>query len=377
MTDNNRKPQFAVLMMLLMFLSPAYAAEHYIDADLSGNWFDPTNSGHGIQIEVLDLSQAVVAWYAFTPAGDPLWLFGIGEIQGDTLEAELFHYRSTGFPPDHDPDQMEGERWGEVVFRQTGCDSAVIDYLPNDEAFTAGQIALERLTRIDGSRCRGARDFDRTVSWNLHSGAGGFEALFLDYPEGEEDFYELDSGHRPLAGAWSQRNGFFLRGNNHSDDLMMVVMRPLDGLVPGARYRVELAMQFATNVPSGCPGVGGSPGDSVYMRLGAAKGKPGFEVDGDGHRRATLDLGQQSNAGRDALSAGTMANALDESWCAVDDRPWQLKRVSTAGQDFEVTADENGRIWVYGLSDSAFEATSTWYLTEFSVRLDRLDLPGP
>lgn len=371
---NNSKPSFAaVLVILVLSMAPAFAAEQYVDGDLSGNWYDPANSGHGFQVEVLNLSRAVVAWYAFEPDGDPLWLFGVGGIQGDTIEVELFRYSGTGFPPDFDPAEINQERWGEVTFRQTGCDTAVVSFQPDDPEYVPGEIALERLTRIDGSRCGRAGDFDQTVTWNLDAGARGFEALFLDYPDGEEDFYELDSGQRALTGAWAQRSGFLISGNNHSDDLMMVVMRPLDGLEPGARYNVELEMQFATNVPSGCVGVGGSPGESVYMRLGASTGKPGFEIADDGHRRATLDLGQQAQPGADALSVGDMANALSDAWCGMTDRPWQFKRVSTAGQGFEVTADDNGRIWVYGLSDSAFEATTTWYLTELTVHLDRAD----
>lgn len=373
MKINSKPPFAAVLVILALWLAPAFAADRYVDGDLSGNWFDPANSGHGLQVEILNLSQAVVTWFAFEPDGDPLWLFGVGEIQGEAIEVELFRFSGTGFPPDFDPTEINQERWGEVIFHQTGCDTAVVSYQPDDPEYVPGEIDLQRLTRIDGSRCRRAGDFGQTVTWNLDAGARGFEALFLDYPDGEEAFYELDSGHRALTGAWLQRSGFSISGNNHSDDLMMVVMRPLDGLEPGERYRVELDMQFATNWPSGCFGVGGSPGESVYMRLGASTDKPGFEVAGDGNRRATLDLGQQSQSGGDALSVGNMANALDDAFCGMTDRPWQFKRVSTAGQSFEVTADENGRIWVYGLSDSGFEATTTWYLAELTVHLVKAD----
>lgn len=350
----------------LALVAPARAA--LIDADASGNWYIPAQSGHGLQIEVLDLSQAVVAWYTFDTDGDPLWLFGTGEIEGDTLRAELHHFRGTSFPPDFEAEDIEGQVWGDIVFRRTGCDSAVLSYTPAEGIYQPAEFPLERLTRIDGSSCDDQRQWPKERSWKPTPQSPGFEALFLDYPAGEEDGFNLAAGPSALPQPWQDRHGMRISGNNASDDLKMVLMRPVDGLVPDTRYAIELEMQFATNEPSGCAGVGGSPGESVYMRLGAAAEKPGFMIV-DGNRRATLDLGQQANAGERALSVGNMANGADESFCTGDDAPWRLKRVSTSGQEFFVTSDETGRIWVYGLSDSGFEATTTWYLTEFVVRL--------
>lgn len=356
----------AAMLALLLLSSAAEAAA--IDADVTGNWYIPGQSGHGLQIEVLKNSEAVVAWYTFDADGNPQWLFGVGEIAGDSIEAELSRYAGAKFPPDFDPDSIQGEVWGTLVFRRTGCDAATLAYAPEDGIHQPAEFPLVRLTRIDGSGCR--ENWSQVVRWRPgHDADRSFEPLFLDYPDGSEDFYELTTDYGALPEPWQDMYGLKISGNNHSDDLMMVLMRPLDGLEPGMTYTLEFEMQFATDVPAGCAGVGGSPGESVYMRLGAAGEKPGFTVADDGHRRATLDLGQQANDGEDALSAGNMVNGADESLCGDPERPWRLKRVSTTGQEFTVTSDENGRIWVYGLSDSAFEATSTWYLTELVVRL--------
>ncbi len=349
----------------------------HVSADVTGNWYAPEQSGHGLQIELLDLSQALVAWYAFDPDGRPLWLFGIGETGvkgGDVIEVDLYRFEGAGFPPDFDPDDVVTSPWGNLEFRLTGCDSATISYQPEQAGFQAGELNLQRVTRIDGTRCPMETAFDQSFSFNLDRGKQQFEALFLDYREGEEELMELEWGHESLPDAWSMRNGIRISGNNRTDDLMMVLMRPLDGLEPDTRYRLELEMQFATSVPSGCVGVGGAPGESVFMRLGAAGEKPDYVLEDSGTdsppmRRPSIDLGQQSQPGRYALAAGDMANGLDDEWCTESDRPWRMKRISTAGQTFEVTTDENGRLWIYGLSDSGFESTSTWYLMEFVVRL--------
>ncbi|MEE4303739.1 MAG: hypothetical protein V2J19_06250 [Wenzhouxiangella sp.] len=354
-----------ILASLLLTLT---AHGRPIEAGVTGNWYDPQQPGHGLQIEILDLSRAVVAWYTFDADGRPLWLFGNGSIEGDTIRAELHRYGGTRFPPDFDAGEIEGELWGRIVFRRTGCDSAAFSYTPEDGTYQPAEFPLERLTRIDGMPCSEQGPWPQQRRWTPTAESSGFEALFLDYPAGREDRFNLESGVEPLPEPWDERYGLRISGNNASDDLMMVLMRPVDGLEPDTRYDVELEMQFATNEPSGCTGVGGSPGESVFMRLGAAGEQPGAVIVDD-YRRASIDLGQQANPGERALSAGNMANGADESFCTRTDAPWRLKRVSTTGQEFSVTSDETGRIWVYGLSDSAFEATTTWYLTEFVLRL--------
>ena len=368
-----------ILWFLACFLSSAQAddMEPRLSVDVTGNWYELDRSGHGLQLELIDLSRALVAWYAFDIDGSPLWLFGVGDIGfkgGEVIEVDLYRYEGTGFPPDFDPDEVTTTRWGSLEFHLTGCDTATISYQPEDQTFVPGELELERLTRIDGARCPMENIFDQTVSFNLDRSDQQFEALFLDYWEGEEEKMELEWGNEALPDAWSMRNGIRISGNNRSDDLMMVLMRPLDGLEANTTYRLELEMQFATNVPSGCFGVGGSPGESVYVRLGASGEKPGITLEESGTdappmRRASIDLGQQSQPGEFALAAGDMANGLDDQWCGNPDAPWRMKRVTTAGQDFEISSDDNGRLWIYGLSDSGFESTTTWYMTEFVVRL--------
>ncbi len=372
-------PAVGVVVLACALANGATAQGAFVDHHVTGNWYEPHRPGHGLQIEMLDLSQALVAWYTYDMDGEPLWLLGLGDVEGNVLTAEMRRYSGARFPDDFDPHDISGAVWGDIHFRLTDCDQATISYTPADDFHLPDEFPLERLTRIDGARCPMTDDFDESRSFNLDRGRQGFEALFLDYWDGEEDELELEWGHSALPDDWSTRNGIRISGNNRTDDLMMVLMRPIDGLVPDTTYRLELEMQFATNVPSGCVGVGGSPGESVYMRLGGAGERPDYVLEDDASgrmppmRRPSIDLGQQASPGEYALAVGNMANGLDEEWCTDPDRPWRLKRVTTAGQDFEVTADETGRIWVYGLSDSGFESTSTWYMTEFVARLSPAD----
>ncbi len=361
-------------LLLLVLAQPVQA----IDADTTGNWANPEQPGHGLQIEVLPDGRAVVAWYVYNSLGDPLWLFGEGLIEGAQFRADLDQRFGAGFPPNFDPDDVIVERWGWLEFEQTGCNQAELRWQSDDPAYGSGSLDLVRVTRIDGQGCRESRPFDQVMRFSFQHGKSGFDALFLDYPEGEKDFFELDWGHAELPSPWQSRSGLFLTGHNRSDDLMMLLQRPIDGLKPDTRYQLQLEVQLLSNEPGECAGIGGSPGDSVFLKLGAAGQAVGVELEDSGMpdvppmRRPDIDLGIQGQPGEFTRLVGTLANGLDGNvgdLCIDPDRPWVLLRKHTEGQAMEATTDANGRLWVFALSDSGFEGKSRWYLTELVVRL--------
>ena len=56
---------------------------------------------------------------------------------------------------------------------------------------------------------------------------------------------------------------------NLPDDLFMFLKRRLgtdDGIVPGQKYRITYTMVFASSAPSGAAGIGGAPGESVFIK---------------------------------------------------------------------------------------------------------------
>ena len=63
-------------------------------------------------------------------------------------------------------------------------------------------------------------------------------------------------------------------GNSHSDDLLMFVKRKLTGLTPNQTYQATFDIQIATNTADDCVGVGGSPGENVYIKAGMTENEP-------------------------------------------------------------------------------------------------------
>src|SRR5699024_7810555 len=164
----------AAVLGSLTFAAPVSAA--VINGDTSGNWYNAEQPGHGLRLEVLGLSRGILAWYTFDQAVEPLWLFGTGEIEGDTLHAELSRFSGTAFPPDFNSSSVKGTTWGQVTFQLGSCESATLSYEPIDPAYQSGKIALSRLTRIDGAHCAQAAGWEQQRRWQPSDPSPGFEA---------------------------------------------------------------------------------------------------------------------------------------------------------------------------------------------------------
>jgi hypothetical protein len=199
------------------------------------------------------------------------------------------------------------------------------------------------------------------MTWNFATGKEGWEGDFADYPVGEEAFYELIFEHDTLP-APLNRNHFALKlsGNNHSDDLFMFVKRKVTGLEPNMVYYVTFTVEFASDVPNGMMGAGGSPGESVYVAAGAALQEPIKVAGPDNYYGMNIKKSNQSQSGEDMLVIGNFANGTDKP-------VYTLKTVSNE-KPFHVTSGPNGDLWIIIGTDSGFEATTTIYYNSINVK---------
>lgn len=191
-------------------------------------------------------------------------------------------------------------------------------------------------------------------SYDFATGTDGWTGDFADYPVGEEEFYELVFEHDTLPHPLDQSQfALKLSGNNHSDDLFMFAKKKVSGLEPNTVYYVTFTLEFATNVPDGSMGAGGSPGESVYVKAGASVTEPKKVIDQDNFYRMNIDKNNQSQNGDDMVVIGNFANGTDEA-------VYTLKTVSNE-KPFRVTSDDFGNLWLIIGTDSGFEATTTIY----------------
>lgn len=200
---------------------------------------------------------------------------------------------------------------------------------------------------------------------DFNEGATGWKPGFADYPAGQETFYELASGQETLpTSLGTNRKGFKLSGNNHSDDLYMFVTKQVDGLEPNTRYDFRFKVTFGTNAQKNCVGVGGAPGESVWIKVGATKAEPKAVNDGAGHLLMNIDKGQQSAGGTDAILVGDFANNRE---CGDTNTSYMKKSLISDKGAFSASTDDKGNIWILLSTDSGFEATTTIYFMELEV----------
>jgi hypothetical protein len=204
---------------------------------------------------------------------------------------------------------------------------------------------------------------DANFKFEFSDSDHGWVVGFADYPEGEEDFYELSSERRQLPVPLDSYNGIYVSGNNHSDDLFMYLKKELSGLKPNTRYSLSFVLQIATNAPTGCVGIGGAPGESVTVKAGAVSYEPIANRQSDGYLRMNVDHGGNSVVGSDAIVVGNLANTQTD--CR--NRSYELKDFDNELYPFEVYTNPKGSVWAYFATDSGFEGTTSIYYTYLEI----------
>jgi hypothetical protein len=198
-----------------------------------------------------------------------------------------------------------------------------------------------------------------------------FQVSFADYPSGEDEFYELESKNGaklPEEIKADDAHGLKISGNNHSDDLFMYAYKKIQDLKPNTLYQVSFSLEFASNAPKDSTGVGGSPGDSVYVKIGAVNKEPQRFIDTDNSYKIALDKGNQAQDGKDMVLIGTVGVDTQDTIYRLKTLPYlPTAEMQEKLAQYSVTTDNQGQAWVVFGTDSGFEATSTLFYTNLSV----------
>lgn len=200
-------------------------------------------------------------------------------------------------------------------------------------------------------------DLSERLRFDFENGEQGWQAGFSDYDTELAAGFNLQSGVRSIPE--SNNSGFYLAGTNQSDDLFMFIKSRFRGLQASTRYVASVTINLVSNGGAGCAGIGGSPGESVYLKFGFAETEP---------QQAGYDLnvakGNQSNGGANANVIGNIAvNGL-----ACDGTNLGNKTVTSTSQtELEFTTTEDGRIWLFIGTDSGFEGRTEIYFDQIEL----------
>ncbi|KKL01454.1 hypothetical protein EIK76_07140 [Rheinheimera mesophila] len=204
---------------------------------------------------------------------------------------------------------------------------------------------------------------DKAFNFDFNTGSHGWTAGFSDYPADNAEIYQLESGLRVLPGN-AGKKAFYLSGMNRSDDLFMYIKNQFSGLEPSTKYYARVRLTFLSNAGVGCAGVGGAPGESVYLKFGYGDKEPKQE----GYY-LNLDKGQQSQSGTQAKVIGNVAT----TGAACDGSNFAEKTVqTTTSERVPVYSDGQGRVWVFIGTDSGYEGLTSLYYKNIEIALESL-----
>lgn len=140
---------FAAIGLWLLGSACVHAA---LPTGISGPWYNPAQSGHGLSVEILAQNRALVFWYVYDAAGNPVHLYIDGRIVGHRIEGTAYTPRGMNFGS-FDPADRELPLWGSVNIDFTDCAHANLQWSALRAEYGSGQMPIRQLTPLAGLSC--------------------------------------------------------------------------------------------------------------------------------------------------------------------------------------------------------------------------------
>jgi hypothetical protein len=151
---------------------------------------------------------------------------------------------------------------------------------------------------------------------------------------------------------------------NRSDDVKMLFRKQVEGLEPNTTYNVGFTLRFATEVPSGCAGIGGAPGEAVKVIANAGTIKPEPVVGLLYEDYYVLNIQYFHDDPGIWYHNAIMGDIANSRECE-EGYEYEIKEVGSGLYHDIVTTDESGRIWLLFGTRSGFEGRTDLYYTFF------------
>jgi hypothetical protein len=202
-------------------------------------------------------------------------------------------------------------------------------------------------------------------SFDFTQGQHDWQVDFTDFPSGPGDssYYELKYAYTNLPDNLGQnKKSVMLSGNNRSDDLFMFMKKKISDLTPNTDYAIVFEVILASNAPKGAAGIGGAPGESVYLKAGASALEPKKVID-DAYYVLNVDKGTQASSGENTVVLGNIAVGHDTEDYALITR----NNGSVYNSPFVAKSNSKGELWLIVGTDSGFEGITTVYYASVNV----------
>lgn len=200
--------------------------------------------------------------------------------------------------------------------------------------------------------------------FDFSQGVEGWQGFFSDYPVGAENFYELEFAHSYLpAPLDASVRAIKISGNNHSDDLLSLIVRKFENLKPNTVYAITFDIELASNVTINSPGAGGSP--DLELGVGGLSNLPKSNIDNSDYYRPNFTSLLQSRQSNEVLqSVGRIGVSTNFP------APFTLINRNNLSDPISLKTNSNGELWIMIGTDSGFEGITTLYYKSIKIRLE-------
>lgn len=183
----------------------------------------------------------------------------------------------------------------------------------------------------------------------------------------------------------ARTKSIMISGYNRVDDLFMYLKKKITGLDPQKKYQIVFKVRFASQAPSEGGGIGGSPGLSVFLKVGSTSIEPMTipkEESGLTYYRMNIDKGNGEGGGVDMMTIGDIAvREKREKFCPgngdVEQCKYRLLNRDNVNNPFPLKTDlsrlnaiqpnEKGELWVIIGTDSGYEGRTTLYYDKVEI----------
>jgi len=148
-----------VFSIVLMLPAIAIAQEVLVTRNFSGLWDQPQQESQGINLQVIDQDggEKVGVAYWFTYGGDmeSAWFFGVGTVNGDSIDMILYEGSGVGFLEENKPGNEQVVEVGTMTMEFSSCNEGEVKFATEIEGVGSGMFMIERLTELFQTECSG------------------------------------------------------------------------------------------------------------------------------------------------------------------------------------------------------------------------------
>jgi hypothetical protein len=120
-----------------------------LQSNHSGSWYNSSQDGHGLVVEILPNQVAVIYWYVYDNQGNQLWLVGAGQYDEHGVQASMTASEGAFFPPNFDSNQVNKYFWGTINLKFTSEHTLSYTWKPKlNSEYSAGALNMEQLTQL-------------------------------------------------------------------------------------------------------------------------------------------------------------------------------------------------------------------------------------